>query len=248
MVVWQALMNGGTCPPTPPTNCSEITLFEVSPAKSLSKGKTTSKCLQVCVGIVYDATVSMITLLLGLGLGLGGAQVDVASLGSTHWNLPFPPVQWLVSVLRDNSTVGAWQVLPEVTGSEGVNRGGVGGLLTAPTVCARMCRGMLWGGTAWLQAIRRLGATGLRRRGELHWERRLTSSNSFSLELKFRGKRWLALKGEPPPGEARVNVCVRSDQIYDPRNYSLWCANTSLNEFLFIFALWREEGGGILFL
>lgn len=68
-------------------------------------------------------------------------------------------------------------------------------------------------------------------------ERRLTSSNLFCLELKFRGKRWLALKGEPPPGEARVNVGVRSDQIYDPRNYLLWCANTSLNEFLFIFAL-----------
>lgn len=121
-------MNGGPCrAPPQPTNCSEITLFEVSPAKSLSKGKTTSKCLQVCVGIVYDATVSMSLLLLGLGLGGGGAQVDVASLGSTHWNLPFPPVQWLVSVLRDNSTVGTWQVLPEVTGSEGVNRGGGGG-------------------------------------------------------------------------------------------------------------------------
>lgn len=75
---------------------------------------------------------------------------SAASLGSTHWNLPFPPVQWLLSVVCDNSTVGAWQVLPEVTGSEGVNQGGRegGGALAAPTVCARMCRGMLWGGTA----------------------------------------------------------------------------------------------------
>lgn len=55
--------------PPPCTNCSQITLFEVSPAKSLSKGKTTSKCLQVCVGILYDAAVSMSTLLLEGGGG-----------------------------------------------------------------------------------------------------------------------------------------------------------------------------------
>lgn len=51
--------------------------------------------------------------------------------------------------------------------------------------------------------------------------RTLTSSNLFSLELKFRGKHWLMLKGKPPHGKARVNFCATSDQIYNPGNYSL---------------------------
>lgn len=59
--------------------------------------------------------------------------------------------------------------------------------------------------------------------------RKLTSSNLFFLELKFIGKHWLMLKGKPPHGQARVNLCATSDQIYNPGNYSLECANTSLN-------------------
>lgn len=140
MVGWQALMNGGTCPP-PCTNCSQITLFEVSPANSLNKGKTTSKCLQVCVGIVYDATVSMSTLLLG-----GGGHRWMFKLKCSKlriYSLEFavsPSSVASFCCVCDNSTVGAWQVLPEVTGSEGVDRGGCWQPLLC--VCVGACFGV----------------------------------------------------------------------------------------------------------
>lgn len=83
----------------------------------------------------------------------GGAQVGVGILKiftlecavSPSGTSPFESVVCVC----DASPVGAWQVLPEETGSEGIygGGGGGGGGRWQPLLCTRMCRGMLWGGT-----------------------------------------------------------------------------------------------------
>lgn len=151
--------------------------------------------------------------------GWGGAQVGVwtwttssaVPLRSTCWNLQFPPVERLFLILLCVTT----HLLKP--GRFYLKR--LGQKAAAPSVCTRMCQGMLWGGTTWLWAIRRLGAT--RRCVEREGCRKLTSSNLFFLERKFRGKLWLMLTGKPSHGKTRVNLCATSDQIYNPGNYSL---------------------------